>query len=42
MDEESLHERLYGKKPEEVKYGEPCPLCGSRIDEFGMCACDSE
>lgn len=37
--EKTPHERKWGKKAREVSYGEPCPLCGSRVDEFGYCAC---
>ncbi len=33
------HLRLYGKDASDVKYGERCPFCDSRIDEFGYCAC---
>jgi hypothetical protein len=35
------HLRIFGKNAAEVDYnmfGE-CPFCGSRIDEFGYCAC---
>jgi len=35
------HFALFGKKASEVEYGEPCPICNSRIDEFGYCACES-
>ena len=36
------HYRLYGKEPWEVSYGdERCPLCDSRIDEYGLCSCGS-
>ena len=24
-----------------AKYGKSCPLCGSRIDEDGLCTCDA-
>ncbi len=33
------HYRIYGKKAIDVKYGEECIFCGSRIDEYGFCAC---
>ena len=33
------HYRLFGKEPWEVEYGELCPYCGSRYDEFDNCAC---
>jgi len=35
------HFELFGKKASEVEFGESCPLCNSRIDEFGYCACDA-
>ena len=35
------HYRLFGKEPWEIDYGEMCPLCGTRADEYGLCACDS-
>ena len=35
------HFKLFGKHPWEIEYGEKCPKCQSRIDEFGFCACDS-
>ena len=35
------HYRLYGKEPWEIDYGEKCTLCGTRADEYGLCACDS-
>ena len=37
--ETTPHETKWGKKAIEVSYGDPCPICGSRIDEFGFCAC---
>ncbi len=36
------HFRLFGKEPWEVNYFEKCPLCKSRIDEFGFCSCGSK
>ena len=34
------HSELYKKEYHEVKYTDQiCPICGSRIDENGMCAC---
>gem|GEM_PF-71301 len=33
------HYQMYGKHAWEVKYGERCPTCEKRIDEFGLCAC---
>ena len=35
------HFQLYGKHAWEVEYGERCPLCNKRIDEYGFCACGS-
>ncbi|HZA99395.1 MAG TPA: hypothetical protein VE308_00065 [Nitrososphaera sp.] len=35
------HYHLYGKHAWEVEYGERCPACNKRIDEFGFCACGS-
>ncbi|MDI1494781.1 MAG: hypothetical protein K8823_87 [Cenarchaeum symbiont of Oopsacas minuta] len=35
------HFRLFGKEPWEINYGEKCPLCNTRIDEYDMCACGS-
>lgn len=35
------HFRLYGKEPWEVEYGEKCPVCNVRIDEYGFCSCGS-
>ena len=35
------HYQIYGKHAWEVKYGERCPRCNTRIDEFGFCACGS-
>jgi len=40
-DEIDEHFELFGKKASEVEYGEKCPMCNSRIDEFGYCACDA-
>ena len=38
MGEDELDEEV--KKHFNVKYtNEKCVLCGSRIDEFGFCAC---
>lgn len=42
MSEEEFdtHEEVYGKKGADVKYSdERCPICNSRIDELGYCAC---
>ena len=35
------HFQMYGKRVYEVEYGERCPLCNRRIDEYGFCACGS-
>ncbi len=35
------HYQMYGKHAWEVEYGERCPTCDNRIDEFGFCACGS-
>jgi hypothetical protein len=35
------HFQMYGKHAWEVEYGERCPTCNRRIDEFGFCACGS-
>src|SRR5215510_2902119 len=36
-----VHYQMYGKHAWEVEYGERCPTCNKRIDEFGFCACGS-
>jgi hypothetical protein len=35
------HLKIFGKDADEVDYTSvgPCPLCGSRVDEFNFCAC---
>ena len=35
------HFQMYDKHVWEVEYGERCPLCNKRIDEYGLCACGS-
>ncbi|MDQ3853971.1 MAG: hypothetical protein M3299_14190 [Thermoproteota archaeon] len=35
------HYQLYGKHAWEIEYGDQCPSCNKRIDEFGFCACGS-
>ena len=35
------HLRIYGKEIWDIEYGEKCPLCDSRIDEYGFCSCGS-
>jgi hypothetical protein len=37
-----VHFQMYGKHAWEVEYGERCPICNSRIDEFGFCACGAQ
>lgn len=41
-EEIDTHFKLFGKHAWEVKYSERCPICGSRIDEYGFCACGSQ
>ena len=36
------HYKLFGKEAWEVEYGDKCPLCNSRFDEFEGCACASQ
>ena len=36
------HFRLFGKEAWEVEYGEKCPVCNVRIDEYGFCSCGSK
>jgi hypothetical protein len=46
-DKESIPEeindqlKIFGKEPWEVDYNKMgrCEVCGSRIDEYGYCAC---
>ncbi|MCY0860499.1 MAG: hypothetical protein OWQ54_08730 [Sulfolobaceae archaeon] len=40
---EDLHMLRFGKRFDEVVYLDDyvCPICHSRIDEFGYCACDA-
>jgi len=41
-DEDDIHVNIWGKRAEEVVYtDEICPICGSRVDEFGFCACEA-
>lgn len=40
-EEINEHLRLFGKEAWEVDYGEECPLCETRIDEYGLCSCGS-
>jgi hypothetical protein len=37
-----IHFQMYGKHSWEVEYGDRCPICEKRIDEFGYCACGSQ
>ncbi len=41
-EEIDTHFKLFGKHAWEVKYSDRCPICGSRIDEYGFCACGSQ
>jgi len=36
------HFQMYGKHAWEVEYGDRCPICERRIDEFGYCACGGQ
>jgi hypothetical protein len=50
-EEINVHKQIWGKNADQVIYGglegsedgdtyvELCPICDSRIDEFGYCAC---
>ncbi|HZD35364.1 MAG TPA: hypothetical protein VE130_09190 [Nitrososphaeraceae archaeon] len=50
-EEINVHKKIWGKDADRVIYGglegdkdgdayaELCPICSSRIDEFGYCAC---
>ena len=50
-DEINIHKQIWGKDADLVIYGgveenkegdrtiDLCPICNSRIDEFGYCAC---
>ena len=44
----NVHKQIWGKDANQVTYGnttadddedERCPICNSRIDEFGYCGC---
>ena len=35
------HFKIFGKDASEVIYGEKCPVCDVRIDEYGFCSCGS-
>lgn len=35
------HFRLYSKEPWEVQFNEECGVCDNKIDEFGLCGCDT-
>lgn len=35
------HLHMYSKEAWEVRYGEECAVCKTRIDEYGLCACDT-
>jgi hypothetical protein len=36
---DDAHKEIYKKEYHRVIYDTKCPICGSRIDENGMCAC---
>jgi hypothetical protein len=50
-EEINVHKQIWGKDADQVIYGrlegreegdridDLCPICNSRIDEFGYCAC---
>jgi hypothetical protein len=38
-EEIDTHFQIYGKHAWEVEYGERCPICDKKIDEYGFCAC---
>jgi hypothetical protein len=40
-DEINIHQDIWGKDADDVYYDnlDRCPICDSRIDEFGYCAC---
>ena len=40
-EEIDTHLKLFGKRASQVQYGERCPICEKRIDEYGFCACGS-
>jgi hypothetical protein len=35
------HLRLYLKEPWEMEFVEECDTCGRKLDEFGLCGCDT-
>ena len=35
------HFHMFSKEAWEVCYGDECAVCNSRIDEYGLCACDT-
>ena len=41
VDNIDYHLKLFGKRADEIVYGDECPLCHSRIDEIGWCGCDT-
>ncbi len=42
VDKEDAHVKMYKKEFYEVKYLDvKCPICNSRIDEYGYCSCGS-
>lgn len=41
-EEIDTHFQIYGKHAWEVEYGERCPICDKKIDEYGFCACGGQ
>jgi hypothetical protein len=41
-EEIDTHFQMYGKHAWEVEYGERCPICDKKIDEYGFCACGGQ
>jgi hypothetical protein len=37
----NVHLLLYSKEPWEVQFVDECDRCGRKIDEFGLCGCDT-
>lgn len=37
----NVHFQLYSKEPWDVQFVEECDMCGRKIDEFGLCGCDT-
>lgn len=41
-EEIDTHFQIYGKHAWDVEYGERCPICDKKIDEYGFCACGGQ